>query len=88
MIAAAPRKKANGDTSIRPWRIGTSSGNARRGLLLEERDRIRARCGRLPVRMGAPGSRLAGSPASLGALRGRVRVRCAEARAVSTGGPC
>ena len=26
MIAAAPRKKANGDTSIRPWRIGTSSG--------------------------------------------------------------
>ncbi len=26
MTAAAPRKKANGDTSIRPWRIGISSG--------------------------------------------------------------
>ena len=26
MIAAAPRKKANGETSMRPCRIGTSSG--------------------------------------------------------------
>ncbi len=26
MIAAAPRKNANGEASIRPWRIGTSSG--------------------------------------------------------------
>ena len=26
MISAAPRKKVNGDTSIRPYRIGTSSG--------------------------------------------------------------
>ena len=25
MIAAAPRKKANGEVAIRPWRIGTSS---------------------------------------------------------------
>ena len=26
MINAAPRKNANGETSIRPYRIGTSSG--------------------------------------------------------------
>ena len=26
MIAAAPRKKVKGEASIRPWRIGTSSG--------------------------------------------------------------
>ena len=26
MISAAPRKNVNGETSIRPWRIGTSSG--------------------------------------------------------------
>ena len=26
MISAAPRKNVNGDTSIRPYRIGTSSG--------------------------------------------------------------
>ena len=26
MTAAAPRKKANGEASMRPWRMGTSSG--------------------------------------------------------------
>ena len=26
MIAAAPRKKANGDATMRPWRIGTRAG--------------------------------------------------------------
>ena len=41
MISAAPRKNANGEPSIRPYRIGTSSGTRLCGLLLEQRDRIR-----------------------------------------------
>ena len=40
MIAAAPRKNVNGETCMRPWRIGTSSGTRVCGLLREHGDRV------------------------------------------------
>ena len=54
MIAAAPRKNVNGDTSIRPYRIGIEFLHPRLGLLLEQRYRVRTFRRRLPPAVAGP----------------------------------
>lgn len=51
MIAAPPRKNANGDSAIRPYRTG-ELGHARPGLLLEDRDRAAGPVAHAPLGIG------------------------------------
>jgi len=74
MRDAPPRKKANGDTGIRPYRIGPSSGRRVCACCSRKIDRVPAQRRRLPGRMG--GARQLGA-CRLTARRtlGRRRVR-------------
>ena len=79
--SAAPRKNVNGDTSIRPWRTGTSSGTRLFGLPQQQANRIPRPVRReLRVRLQrgrGPGILSPGHPICAGQLRlaGPLTVR-------------
>ena len=85
MTYAAPRKNVNGETSIRPYRIGTSSGRRVLRLLLEQLHRIPPIRRRLPAGVGRTryvGPRGSTSRGSLGRREVRRLLLCAPRVAV------
>ena len=81
ITAAEPRKNANGDCRIRPYRIGKSSGSTAAVGVLQYLDGIGAGGGSGPLGVGSPGNSF---PQSFSLAHARFNTRPKHARSFAS----